>query len=226
MSKHILRSALELRAPITRRLFLSSQCQQPRAAAVAAAPLPAARRLFNTTPSHTPSQQQPPTDAAASSSSSPPTTTTTAPTATTPAPSENLRTLLPLLAAQPGGRYATVHVHGRPYLVTQGDSIRLPFRMPGVRPGDVLRLDRATSLGSRDLTLKAPGTGDTSTSSNAPAYVDPSLFECRAVVLGLESEPMRELVKTKRRQRRRKTVRSKHKYTVLRVQELTIKSSL
>lgn len=82
--------------------------------------------------------------------------------------------------------------------------------MPGVLPGDVLRLNRASILGSRDFTLKG-----------AP-YVDERLFECRAVVLGVESEPMRIKIKKKQRNRRKKTVRSKHKYTVLRVSELKI----
>jgi large subunit ribosomal protein L21 len=95
--------------------------------------------------------------------------------------------------------------------VTVGDSIRLPFRMPGVLPGDVLRLDRASALGSRDYTLKG-----------AP-HVDERLFECRATVLGVESEPLRVKVKTKRRQRKNKTVKSKHRYTILRVSELVVK---
>jgi large subunit ribosomal protein L21 len=89
--------------------------------------------------------------------------------------------------------------------------VRLPFHMPGVVPGDVLRLNRASLLGSRDYTLKG-----------AP-WVDERVFECRARVLGTEAEPMRCKVKTKRRNRRVKTVRSKHKYTILRVSELRVK---
>ena len=83
--------------------------------------------------------------------------------------------------------------------------------MPGVVPGDVLRLNRASLLGSRDYTLKG-----------AP-WVDERVFECRVRVLGTEAEPMRSKVKTKRRNRRVKTVRSKHKYTILRVSELRVK---
>lgn len=104
----------------------------------------------------------------------------------------------------------TAHIHGFPYLVTAGDSVRLPFKMPGVVPGDVLRLDRASVLGSRDYTLRG-----------AP-WVDPRLFECRAVVLGTESEPLRVKVKTKRRNRRSQRVTSKHKYTVLSISEIKI----
>lgn len=120
-----------------------------------------------------------------------------------------MRALLPLLAAQPG-HYITVHIHGRAYLVTEGDSVRLPFKMPGVAPGDVLRLTRASALGSRDFTLRG-----------AP-YVDDRLFECRAVVTGTESEPMRVKIKKKRRCRRAKHVRSKHRYTMLRISEVKV----
>lgn len=94
--------------------------------------------------------------------------------------------------------------------MTPGDQLRLPFKMPGVVPGDVLRLNRASTLGSRDFTLKG-----------AP-YVDERLFECRAVVLGTEAEPMRVMIKKKRRCRRKRQVFSKHKYTVLRISEVKV----
>jgi len=83
--------------------------------------------------------------------------------------------------------------------------------MPGVVPGDVLRLNRAITLGSRDYTLKG-----------AP-YIDDRLFELRATVMGTEAEPMRLKEKTKQRNRKVKTVHSKHKYTILMISELRIK---
>ncbi len=120
-----------------------------------------------------------------------------------------MRELLPMLASQPG-HYITVHIHGQRFLVTRGDTIRLSFKMPGVLPGDVLRLNRASVLGSRDLTLQGS------------PFVDEALFECRAVVLGTESEPLRIKIKKKRRNRKKKTVKSKHRYTVLRIQDLIV----
>ena len=45
---------------------------------------------------------------------------------------------------------------------------------------------------------------------------------CRAVVVGIEGEPMRVVEKTKRRQRRVKRVKSKMRFTVLRVRELRV----
>ncbi len=126
--------------------------------------------------------------------------------------SSSIKELLPLLSIQPGGHYISIHIHGKPYLVTVGDMVRLPFHMPGVVPGDVLRLNKASSLGSRDYTLK--GT----------PYLDDRIFECRATVMGTESEPMRLKTKTKRRNRKIKTVRSKHKSTMLCISELKIKT--
>jgi large subunit ribosomal protein L21 len=217
MSRALLRSVLELRAPIT-RLTPSSSLLRPTAAPATA---PAAR-FFNQTAQHIEptqqpdptilTQQQPPTlPSSTSSFQQPQKPLPTQPPAPPATPlSESVRTLLPVLAAQPG-HYITILIHGRPYLVTEGDSVRLPFKMPGVEPGNILRLTRASVLGSRDLTLRG-----------AP-YVDERLFECRAVVTGTESEPMRAMVKKKRRCRRKLTVKSKHRYTMLRICELRVR---
>ena len=83
--------------------------------------------------------------------------------------------------------------------------------MPVVRPGDILRLNRASTIGSRDYTMRG-----------AP-YIDERLFECRATVVGTESEPMRFIEKTTRRNRRVRTKKAKMRFTVLRVAELRIK---
>lgn len=53
--------------------------------------------------------------------------------------------------------------------------------------------------------------------------MDERLFECRATVMGTEAEPMRIKEKTKRRNRKTKTVKSKHKFTILRVVEVKVK---
>ncbi|KAK2022981.1 hypothetical protein LX32DRAFT_645054 [Colletotrichum zoysiae] len=204
MSRSLLRSVLELRTPITRLppTFL----------------LPIHTRRFNsTTPIIEPSARDAspvePSDAAAKPSiaqQAQAATVKTATLSTTTTPiSDSVQAVLPFLAAQPN-HYITFHIHGRPYLVQPGDSVRLPFKMPGVVPGDVLRLNRASVIGSRDYTLKG-----------AP-FIDERVFECRAVVTGTESEPMRLKTKTKRRQRRVKTVKSKHRFTTLTISELKI----
>ncbi|KAK3372564.1 ribosomal protein L21-like protein [Podospora didyma] len=220
MSRALLRSALELRTPITR---LPPPFLLPmRTAAAAVAASPAQARFFNQTTQIT---EPSPIDHHVASSKldldrfgnpkSKQPTHTAQPNGSTPRPStsgpltESVRTLLPLLAAQPG-HYVTIHIHGRPYLVTEGDSVRLPFKMPGVAPGDVLRLNRAVAVGSRDYTLKG-----------AP-YVDERLFACRAVVLGTEAEPMRIMIKKKPRIRRARQVKSKLRFTMLRISEIKI----
>ncbi|KAK2058935.1 hypothetical protein LY76DRAFT_592774 [Colletotrichum caudatum] len=204
MSRPLLRSVLELRTPITRL--------QPTFL------LPIHIRRFNsTTPIIEPSAHDAspvePSDAAvkpsiAQQAQAATVKTATPSTMTTPI-SDSVQVVLPFLAAQPN-HYITFHIHGRPYLVQPGDSVRLPFKMPGVVPGDVLRLNRASVIGSRDYTLK--GT----------PFIDERVFECRAVVTGTESEPMRLKTKTKRRQRRVKTVKSKHRFTTLTISELKI----
>lgn len=123
--------------------------------------------------------------------------------------------MLPHIATQKP-HYITAHLHSRPYLLTEGDTLRLPFLMPDVSPGDILRFNRASNLGSRDFTLK----GNTEAGSR---YLDERLFECRVRVIGTESEPLRIKEKTKRRQRHVKTVKSKHKYTIMRVVDVKIK---
>ncbi|OTB19604.1 hypothetical protein K445DRAFT_313386 [Daldinia sp. EC12] len=210
MSRSLLRSVLELRTPITRLppTFLlpirarSLATTAARHNTVEPTTPPSATPTQTTVPPIAPSKP-PPTP----SSSSPSQIQTHPPSG--PATSTSVPELFPLLRAQPS-HYITVLIHGRPYLVTEGDRIRLPFLMHDVLPGDVLRLDRASTLGSRDYTLV--GT----------PHVDPSLFECRATVLGVESEPLRIKVKTKRRNRRSRRVASKHRYTILAISELKL----
>lgn len=118
---------------------------------------------------------------------------------------------LPHLVGQ-SPHYIVAELHARPYLLTEGDHVRLPFLMPKVKSGDILRFNRASALGSRDFTMKG-----------AP-HLDERLFECRVRVTGVESEPMRIKEKTKRRQRHTKTARSKHRYTIMRVMEVRVKT--
>ena len=175
----------------------------------------------------------PPTDLQTSPQSTAPTTTTSADT-TLRSPilptkplllSKSLQTLLPALHAQ-SPHYITAHIHRFPYLLTAGDLLRLPFHMSHVSPGDILRLNRASLLGSRDFTLKA-GTHHTELydqkRTGEPNYIDERLFECRVRVMGVESQPMVIKDKKKQRNRKVKTVKSKHRYTVLRVMEVRVR---
>jgi large subunit ribosomal protein L21 len=211
LSRSLRKSVLDIRIPVS--------------ALPPAFLLPSRARYFNSTAQIIESPpdgleaplEAPPASKAVAASPSAPTpknpTSAPSPPAVEPAPkplSDSVKQFLPLLRTQPS-HYITAHIHARPYLVTEGDLVRLPFKMPHVGPGDVLRLNRASAIGSRDYTLK--GT----------PYLDERIFECRATVLGTEGEPVRVKKKTKQRNRRVKTVRSKHKFTVLRISELRIK---
>jgi len=132
----------------------------------------------------------------------------------------SIAALLPLLRTQPPF-YATIHIHEKPYLVTAGDELRLPSLLKGVRVGDVLRLTRASLLGSRDYTLKA----GTTTKGERRRYLDERLFVCRARVVGVTQEPFRVKVKKKPRIRHERHVVSKHTYTQLRIMEVTVNGS-
>ncbi|KAF2132882.1 hypothetical protein P153DRAFT_364138 [Dothidotthia symphoricarpi CBS 119687] len=135
----------------------------------------------------------------------------------------SIRHLLPLLHTQPA-HYITAHIHGHPYLLTAGDTLRLPFLMPHVKPGDILRLNRATHIGSRDYTLKAPATVKGNADHGKQVfYLDERLFTCRARVVGIETEPLRVEEKTKRRQRHVKHVFSKMRFTVLKISDLEVR---
>jgi len=98
--------------------------------------------------------------------------------------------------------------------------------MKNVSPGDVLRFNRASILGSRDFTLKA-GTSNTESydtkRTGEPNYLDERLFECRVRIMGIETQPMEFKEKKKQRNRHRKVVKSKHKYTLCRVMEVRVK---
>ncbi|ROT35600.1 hypothetical protein SODALDRAFT_363459 [Sodiomyces alkalinus F11] len=219
MSRALLRSALELRTPAARlppSFLLPIRARSFNSTAPIIEPTSSASASSHDAASSTiqpPSAETQRANSTLSSRSStspqtlyPP----SPPPATPPVLSDSVRQLLPLLASQPS-HYITVHIHGRPYLVTPGDAIRLPFHMPGVVPGDVLRLDRASVIGSRDFTLKGS------------PYIDDRVFECRAVVTGSELEPVRITVKKKQRTRRARRVRSQHRFTTLTISELKIK---
>lgn len=246
MSRSLFRSALELRhsasrlpptflLPIRARWISSTQQHIETASTTATTPQPSGAPLEASRAQQTSTSVHAKAAAAAATATAtqalhpntpkpraPPTQPPPQPTGPIP---QEVKDMLPLLRAQPVGHYITLHVHGRPYLVTPGDEVRLPFLMPGVRPGDVLRLNRASVLGSRDLTLIPSEVGPSrNPQSGEVAYVDERLYECRAVVVGVDSEPMRLKEKTKRRNRKVKTVRSKHRYTVLRISELKIKA--
>ncbi|KAJ5455254.1 hypothetical protein N7475_010375 [Penicillium sp. IBT 31633x] len=135
-----------------------------------------------------------------------------APTFTSPLKvTKSLMSQLPHLAGQKP-HYVVAQLHARPYLLTEGDHLRLPFLMPKVKAGDILRFNRASAIGSRDFTMKGTPT------------IDERIYECRVRVTGVDAEPLRIKEKTKRRNRHVKQAKSKHRYTLMRVMDVRIKT--
>lgn len=116
--------------------------------------------------------------------------------------------LLPLKIG--GALYATVHIHDRKFLVTEGDEIVLPVRLRDANVGDELIFNHVSTIGTREHTL----TGD-------PA-IEPSIFSIKGVVTEKTREPKRTHERTQRRVRRVRTVVTKNCITVIRVSELKL----
>lgn len=81
-------------------------------------------------------------------------------------------------------------------------------------------------LGSRDYTLVGDVVeqgGEKGAKGKGRGYINEDWFVCRARVVGVETEPLRVMEKTKRRNRRIKRVKSKMRFTVLRVLEVGVR---
>ncbi|KAK9323345.1 ribosomal protein L21-like protein [Lipomyces orientalis] len=105
--------------------------------------------------------------------------------------------------------YATTRIHKNSLLVTVGDVVTLPYRLKDVVVGDIIRLTQIETLGSRQFTWK----GD--------PYIDERAV-VKARVVEHTKEPMRMKIRTKRRNRRVKQIKSKHHYTVIVISEIGI----
>ncbi|SCU83148.1 LADA_0C09824g1_1 [Lachancea dasiensis] len=105
--------------------------------------------------------------------------------------------------------YAILRIHNRPYLVTRGDKVILPFKLKQAEVGDILNLNDVTTIGSRNFKI-------------VDAPIDPSLYNLRATVLEKTKRPMRIREVTKRRNRKVRHAVSKPDLTVLRISELSL----
>ncbi|AMD19342.1 HBR441Cp [Eremothecium sinecaudum] len=105
--------------------------------------------------------------------------------------------------------YATFRIHNRPYLVTKGDKVYLPFNLKQGEIGDVLHLKDVTTIGSRNFKI-------------VDEPLDPSLFTLTATIVEKTKLPYKVKEVTKRRNRRVRHAISKPCLTVLRISELKI----
>ncbi|QPG76815.1 hypothetical protein FOA43_004209 [Brettanomyces nanus] len=109
-----------------------------------------------------------------------------------------------------GNIYATINIHNRPYLITEGDEIILPFRMKHADIGDVLEFTDITTLGSRNYTY------------HMKKGVDPSFASIKGVILEKTKSPMYIKEVTKRRNRHVRHVEVKHDLTKIRITQLKL----
>lgn len=105
--------------------------------------------------------------------------------------------------------YAIFKIHERPYLVTKGDEVILPFRLNRAEVGDTLNLTDVTTIGSRNYKL-------------VDSQIDPSIFTIKAVVLEKTKRAYQVREVTKRRNRRVRHAVNKADQTVLRISELKL----
>ena len=133
------------------------------------------------------------------------TATTTATTTTTP-----LKTKLDTTPLKLSNElYAIFRIHNRPYVVTEGDKVILPFKMKQADVGDVLNLTDVTTIGSRNYRL-------------VDDPIDQSLYSLKATVLEKTKRKYRVREVTKRRNRKVRHAVSKGDLTIIRISELKV----
>lgn len=105
--------------------------------------------------------------------------------------------------------YAIFRVHNRPYLVTEGDKVTLPFKVKQAEVGDVLSFNDVTTIGSRNYKLM-----------DYP--IDPSLYTLKATIIEKTKRAFQVREVTKRRNRKVRHATSKGDLTILRISELKV----
>ncbi len=105
--------------------------------------------------------------------------------------------------------YAVFRIHNRPYLVTEGDKVILPFKMNQAEVGDILKLTDVTTLGSRNFTLK-----------DDP--IDPQIYNLKATVIEKTKRKFEIREVTKKRNRRVRHAKRKGDLTILRINKLEV----
>lgn len=106
--------------------------------------------------------------------------------------------------------YAEFRIHGRPYVVTEGDKVILPYKVNNAEVGDILNLTDVRAIGSRNYKL-------------VDEPVDPSLYTLKATVLEKTKRKFEIREVTKRRNRKVRHAKSKGDLTMIRISELTVK---
>lgn len=106
--------------------------------------------------------------------------------------------------------YAVCKIHNIPYMVTKGDKLVLPYRIRNHKVGDVLKLNKVTTIGSRNFTY------------NDDNGIPESAYELTATLAEITREPKYQVFKKKQRCRRLKTVDVEPFQTHLVINELKL----
>lgn len=105
--------------------------------------------------------------------------------------------------------YAILRIHNRPYLVTLGDRVILPFKLKQAEVGDILNLNDVTTIGSRNYKV-------------VDYPIESSLYTLKATVLEKTKRAFQVREVTKRRNRKVRHAKSKGDLTILRISELRL----
>lgn len=132
------------------------------------------------------------------------------------------QTPLSLLQGQPA-HYIVAQLHARKYLLTPNDILTVP-RIPSLKLGDTIRLDRVSELGSRNYTIKP--SSSSSGSQAQEAYLGSDTVEAHATVIEHCKSALVKTEKFKRRKRYHRTITSKPAFTKLKVLDFVIGGKL
>lgn len=105
--------------------------------------------------------------------------------------------------------YAVFRIHNRPYVVTKGDKVILPFKVKNAEVGDTLNLTDVRTIGSRNFKL-------------VDEPIDPSLYTLKATILEKTKRKFEIREVTKRRNRRVRHAKSKGDLTMIRISDFSV----
>ena len=128
----------------------------------------------------------------------------------TSAPTPSLQTVDTTPLKLSNELYAEFRVHGRPYVVTEGDRVILPYKVKNAEVGDTLNLTDVRAIGSRNYKLVAEP-------------IAPELYTLKATVIEKTKRKFEVREVTKRRSRRVRHAKSKGDLTMIRISELSVK---
>ncbi|ODQ78125.1 hypothetical protein BABINDRAFT_168699 [Babjeviella inositovora NRRL Y-12698] len=118
--------------------------------------------------------------------------------------------LTPLKLSPSASLYATIKVHGRQFLVTEGDIINLPYNVKEADIGDKLHLNDVVTIGNRDFTY------------HQSEGISQDLYKISCTVIEKTKKQLSKRIIKQKRTREYRRAFNKSPYTVVRVNELKL----